>query len=384
MLPIHIDDKEYKYRSAPGRLKEWLLHWIRVVLSGQATRNLFLFLCINLGFAFVELFYGLWTNSLGLISDSFHMFFDCSALVTGLVASVIMKWRPNERFTFGYVRAEVLAGFVNGLFLVFIAFFILSEAVERLMEPPEVKHERLFLVSVAGLVVNLIGIFALNHGDHGHSHGGGSHGHSHGHGGHSHVAAVQSDNILLNIAGVNSGHDHGHALNGHAPHGGHSHSHGGSCNNSSGGGGRSQLMQGVLLHIVADTLGSVGVIVSAFLMNHFGWMIADPICSMFISVLILVSVYPLLKESISVLMQRVPHALDSQLPSCFQRVSALDGVYSVQEKHFWTLCSGVFVGNMKLEVARRADLSQILGHTQAIFKQVGVDKLYVQMEYAAM
>lgn len=58
------------------------------------------------------------------------MFFDCSALVTGLVASVIMKWRPNERFTYGYVRAEVLAGFVNGLFLVFIAFFILSESVE--------------------------------------------------------------------------------------------------------------------------------------------------------------------------------------------------------------------------------------------------------------
>lgn len=58
------------------------------------------------------------------------MFFDCSALVTGLAASIIMKWRPNERFTYGYVRAEVLAGFVNGLCLVFVAFYILSESVE--------------------------------------------------------------------------------------------------------------------------------------------------------------------------------------------------------------------------------------------------------------
>ncbi|XP_022660479.1 zinc transporter 7-like isoform X2 [Varroa jacobsoni] len=384
MLPIHIDDKEYKYRSGPGRVKEWLLHWIRVVLSDQATRNLFLFLCINLGFAFVELFYGLWTNSLGLISDSFHMFFDCSALVTGLVASIIMKWRPNERFTFGYVRAEVLAGFVNGLFLVFIAFFILSEAVERLMEPPEVKHERLFLVSVAGLFVNLIGIFALNHGGHGHSHGSSGHGHSHDHGHvHNHGSVDKTDNILLNMAGVGTGHENGLPLNGHTSHGGHGHSHGGSsC--STGVGSRSQLMQGVLLHILADTLGSVGVIVSAFLVSQFRWMIADPLCSMFIAILILISVYPLLKESISVLMQRVPHALDGQLQSCFQRVSALDGVYSVQDKHFWTLCSGVYIGNMKLEVARRADLSQILSHTQAIFKQIGVDKLYVQMEYAAM
>ena len=46
------------------------------------------FLVLNLSFAFVELFYGVWTNSLGLISDSFHMFFDCTGLLAGLVASV--------------------------------------------------------------------------------------------------------------------------------------------------------------------------------------------------------------------------------------------------------------------------------------------------------
>jgi zinc transporter 5/7 len=43
---------------------------------------------------------------------------------------------------------------------------------QRLVEPPEVKHERLFIVSVLGFIVNLIGIFAFQHG-HGHSHGGG-------------------------------------------------------------------------------------------------------------------------------------------------------------------------------------------------------------------
>ena len=92
-----------------------------------------------------------WFCSLGLISDSFHMFFDCTALLAGLIATIISKWRPNDRFSFGlvclsvclsvsicaliipsysYVRIEVMAGFVNGLFLLFIAFFIFSEAVE--------------------------------------------------------------------------------------------------------------------------------------------------------------------------------------------------------------------------------------------------------------
>lgn len=132
----------------------------------------------------------------GLISDSFHMFFDCTGLLAGLAASVITKWRANERFSYGFVRAEVLAGFVNSLFLIFVAFFILSEGVERLIEPPEVKHERLFVVSVLGLIVNLVGIYAFNHGGghHGHSHGGSSHGHSHSHSAHNNVVHVDFNN----------------------------------------------------------------------------------------------------------------------------------------------------------------------------------------------
>lgn len=68
------------------------------------------------------------------------MFFDCTGLLAGLAASVITKWKSNERYSYGYVRAEVLAGFVNSLFLLFIAFFIMSESVERLIEPPEVSQ----------------------------------------------------------------------------------------------------------------------------------------------------------------------------------------------------------------------------------------------------
>ena len=44
-------------------------------------------------------------SSLGLISDSFHMFFDCTALLAGLVASLVSKWRANEKFSYGYVSS---------------------------------------------------------------------------------------------------------------------------------------------------------------------------------------------------------------------------------------------------------------------------------------
>ena len=72
-----------------------------------------MFLLLNFSFAFVELFYGIWTNSLGLISDSFHMFFDCTGLLAGLAANIIIQWKANEHFSYGYERAEVLAGLVQ-------------------------------------------------------------------------------------------------------------------------------------------------------------------------------------------------------------------------------------------------------------------------------
>lgn len=67
----------------------------------------------------VQTFYGLATGSLGLLSDSIHMFFDCLALVVGLCASVMSKWPPSPRFPYGYGKMDTLAGFANGIFLMY-------------------------------------------------------------------------------------------------------------------------------------------------------------------------------------------------------------------------------------------------------------------------
>ncbi|XP_054644480.1 zinc transporter 7 isoform X2 [Dunckerocampus dactyliophorus] len=376
MLPLSIKDDEYKPAKFNLLLK--LSGWIRSILADKTSRNLFFFLCLNLSFAFVELSFGIWSNSLGLISDSFHMFFDCTALLAGLAASVISRWRSNDSFSYGYVRAEVLGGFVNGLFLIFTAFFIFSEGVE--------------------------------HGGHGHSHGEQGHGHSHSlfngmttHKGHSHHAHHGHEGHAHH---GHEGHDHhgheGHAHHGpegHAHHGPEGHAHHGSHHGHSHEGhthhghnhddehrlgSNKQILQGVLLHIMADTLGSVGVIISALLMQNYELMIADPICSMLIAILIGVSVVPLLRESIGILMQRTPPSLDYALPECYQRVQQLQGVYNVHEPHFWTLCTDVYIGTLKLLVAPDADTRWIQSQTHHIFTQVGVRQLYVQIDIAAM
>jgi len=71
---------------------------------------------------------------------------------------------------------------------------------------------------------------------------------------------------------------------------------------------------------MADTLGSVGVIVSSVLIEQFGWYIADPICSIFIAVLIFVSVLPLLKNAAVVLLLRTPVKVQDELPAALNKV----------------------------------------------------------------
>ena len=72
---------------------------------------------LNFVFMIVQTFYGIMTGSLGLLSDSIHMFFDCLALVVGLCAAVMSKWPPSTRFPYGYGKMDTLAGFANGIFL---------------------------------------------------------------------------------------------------------------------------------------------------------------------------------------------------------------------------------------------------------------------------
>lgn len=79
-------------------------------------------------------------------------------------------------------------------------------------------------------------------------------------------------------------------------------------------------LSGVFLHVLADTLGSIGVIISTILIRQFGWLIADPICSLFIATLIFLSVIPLLKDACEVLLLRTPPEHEKNLNRALEKV----------------------------------------------------------------
>ncbi|XP_016808707.1 proton-coupled zinc antiporter SLC30A5 isoform X4 [Pan troglodytes] len=302
-------------------------------------------------FTFVELFYGVLTNSLGLISDGFHMLFDCSALVMGLFAALMSRWKATRIFSYGYGRIEILSGFINGLFLIVIAFFVFMESVARLIDPPELDTHMLTPVSVGGLIVNLIGICAF------------SHAHSHAHGA-SQGSCHSSD------------HSHSHHMHGHSDHG-HGHSHG------SAGGGMNANMRGVFLHVLADTLGSIGVIVSTVLIEQFGWFIADPLCSLFIAILIFLSVVPLIKDACQVLLLRLPPEYEKELHIALEKIQKIEGLISYRDPHFWRHSASIVAGTIHIQVTSDVLEQRIVQQVTGILKDAGVNNLTIQVEKEA-
>ncbi|KAI9440478.1 hypothetical protein H4582DRAFT_1937084 [Lactarius indigo] len=195
---------------------------LNTIMSNPESRKIFYFLMLNLTYMMIQMLYGIWTNSLGLISDAIHMGFDCMAIGVGLFASIMATWPPNERFTYGYGRIETLSGFANGIFLILISIFIIFEGIQRLLDPPEMNTNQLLLVSAVGLGINLFGMVAMGgHAHHGHSH---SHGHQHGHDhGHSHDHDHVHD-AHGHVHGHSSVHCHDHGEDSRHEHD-HSHCH---------------------------------------------------------------------------------------------------------------------------------------------------------------
>ncbi len=101
--------------------------------------------------------------------------------------------------------------------------------------------------------------------------------------------------------------------------------------------GHSVNVEGAYQHVMADLLGSVGVVVSGILVWGFNWKIADPVVSVIIGILILVSSWRLLGKVIHVLLEGVPQHID--IRSLCRRMEEVTGVGSIHDIHVWSLAS---------------------------------------------
>lgn len=122
----------------------------------RSKKVLWVTLLLTLFFTLVEVIGGILSHSLALLSDSAHMASDVMALGLSMTAIYMATKKPTKKYTFGYMRFEMIASFLNGLALAVIAIGIFVEGIQRMIHPQVVDLRLMLIVAMIGLIVNVV------------------------------------------------------------------------------------------------------------------------------------------------------------------------------------------------------------------------------------
>ncbi len=128
-------------------------------------RKVLLSFYLIFAFMLVEVAGGILSGSLALLADAGHMLTDAVALALAYAAFRYGRRAADDRRTFGYLRFEVIAGFVNAITLLGIVLWIIFEAWQRLQTPRPVLAGPMLAVAIAGLIANALVFWILTRGD---------------------------------------------------------------------------------------------------------------------------------------------------------------------------------------------------------------------------
>lgn len=146
----HADEHTHDYHQEHGAFHHHLSHHL------SQEKVLLIPLALTLAFSFVEAVGGWLAGSLALLSDAGHMFFDAAGFAIAWLGAKVAARTITHQYSFGYIRAEVLAALVNGFFMLLLVGMIVLEAFHRFSAPNDVKGLSVILIALLGLGVNLI------------------------------------------------------------------------------------------------------------------------------------------------------------------------------------------------------------------------------------
>jgi cobalt-zinc-cadmium efflux system protein len=274
-------------------------------------RRLRLALVVTLIVLVAEVVGGIASNSLALLADAGHMLTDVAALTLSLFVSWFSMRPETPRRTYGYVRLEILAAFVNGAGLLVISAFIAWEAISRLRAPQPVGGGLMLVIALIGLISNVISAFAL------------------------HGASDASLNV-----------------------------------------------RGAYLHVLSDLLGSIGTVAAALIIRFTGWLPADPIVSIVVTLLIVRGAWRLVRESVDVMLESTPAHIS--LAGVRAQLEAIPGVESVHDLHVWTVTSGVVAMSAHAIVREPERQQHVLEHVHDVMRLFGIQHVTIQLERREM
>lgn len=140
-------------------------------------------------------------------------------------------------------------------------------------------------------------------------------------------------------------------------------------------------MKGALLHVFGDLLGSVAAIVAALSIMFFGWGFMDPLASVIVAVLIAVSGFRILRQSLNVLMEGVPENID--VDTVINTINNVDGVEDAHHLHVWSISSGMNALSVHVVVNGTLNVHEtqkIIHRIEEQMKHENIEHVTVQVE----
>ena len=131
----------------------------------KSDRNILIAFLLNLSFSLFELFGGLFTNSVAVLSDAIHDLGDAVGIGVSYALEKKSKKSPDDSHTYGYGRYSVLGSMITTLLLLGGSVTVVVNAVHRILHPQDIHYTGMILLAVVGVAVNLAAAFFTRHGD---------------------------------------------------------------------------------------------------------------------------------------------------------------------------------------------------------------------------
>ena len=142
--------------------------------------------------------------------------------------------------------------------------------------------------------------------------------------------------------------------------------------------GHSLNARGAYLHVLGDLLGSVGTVAAALIIRWTGWVAADPIASIVVTLLVVRSAWRLVREAVNVLLEATPAHIS--LGRVREGLQGIAGIESVHDLHVWTVTSGLVAMSAHAVVREPGENQKVLESAVAAMKRLGISHVTLQVE----
>jgi len=279
---------------------------------------------LNLIFAIIEVFGGIFTNSTAIIADAFHDFMDAIAIGVAVLFEKISGKKRSTNFSYGYKRFSLLSAIGLSLFLLIGAVFMIISGIESFIQPKEVNSIGMLWLAVLGVSINGF--------------------------------------AFLRIKNGNGEHQHHHA---------HSHSHGHSHNHNS---------KAIMLHLLEDVLGWIAVLIGAIVIYFTGWYWIDGVLTIAIAAFISYNATKNLIGTTKIMLQAVPENVN--IKNLTTELNKIEGIVNIHDFHIWSLDGNYNVASLHAVVENRDGYSENKIHKTIfeLFNKYDIQHPTVQIE----